>query len=450
MSSSVLSNKVLIGISKALKERMHTQEEIVDKLYYGLKSAFGFSSISICFLDPASYEVNSVYSPQKDAWVLSEKERKGVLDLIKSQVIARKTELPSMVYEPERLTASFVDQDELKRDQSTYQYPCSDALYVGLFTDEEVDLGLILIHNWEQKIPLFQDNVEESLKEIEFFVGDISQALDNYFIHQKIEGLLSDKKHLKQRIQKDEEDLKRRLLELSVLYDTSNALGHSLNYYQMVQLVMESLYKVLQFDVCSIFLLDFIPGGEIITRVNSAAAAGFIDNVQTNIIAVSTPFVRKPIDPLKVKITTENRFNSLGEIPKESRMKSFANVPLIFKEDVIGMLNVCSTIENVFGRNEMTFLHTMANQLASHLGRLKTVKRLEKSKIASLIFGMTEGVVMFDEDNELELINPVAMALLGYDPAKKITTDMLYSRFSELGLDEWVQKAIESGKAFLN
>lgn len=450
MAPSQLSNKILVGISKALRDRVHTKEEIVDKLYYGLKSAFGFSAISIYFVDPVSYDISFVCSPQKEAWALPVSEKKWVLDHIKAQLQQHPSELAGVFYEAYREKAGFVDKAQLVRDQKLFGYACSDALYVALSTEEEVTLGLIVIHNWEQQTPLFGQDYEPSLKEIAYFVRDITQALDNFFIHQKIEGLLSDKKHLKQRIQKDEEDLKRRLLELSVLYDASNALGHSLNYYQMVQLVMEALYKVLQFDVCSIFLLDFVPGGEIMTRVNSASAAGFVENVQSNIVAVTVPFVRKQLDLMKVKITTENRFNTLIDPPKDSRLKSFSNVPLIFKEDVIGMLNVCSTLENVFGRNEMTFLHTMANQLASHLGRLKTVKRLEKSKIGSLIFGMTEGVVMFGEENELELINPPAISLLGFDIAKKVTTDMVLSRFSEMGVDVLFQQALESGKPFVN
>ena len=86
------------------------------------------------------------------------------------------------------------------------------------------------------------------------------------YLHQKISCLIADKEKLKQRLQKDESDLNKRLLELTVLYETSNALGYSLNYFQIVKLVLDSLRKVLPYDVCSCFLLDFSPAPKILLK----------------------------------------------------------------------------------------------------------------------------------------------------------------------------------------
>ncbi len=449
---SIFSNKTLQGLSKELKATVHSKEEILETFCSGLKSAYGFSSVSIYLLDSTSNQITATFPSEKTVWPLPETEKTWFVTTIKDKLIKNETEGPfRVIYIPDKAKVLFTDKIQLGKDQKAFPTTHWEGLYVALLSEDEVVFGIACIHNWEKKHPLFH-KLEASvvMKDIDLFTKEISTALDNYFIHQKIESLLSDKQHLKQRIQKDEEDLKRRILELSVLYDSSNALGYSLNYAQMVQMVMESLYKVLNFDVCSILLLDFIPGGEIITRVNTPAHADFVKSVQSNIISATIPFLRYPLETQKVKLTTENRFKSRGEPLQKNHMKSFANVPLIFKEEVIGMLNVCSALENIFGRNEMTFLHTMANQLASHLGRLKTVRSLEKSKIGSLIFGMTEGVVMFNEEGDLELINPAAMVALGLDPKRKVTLEKVRDIFIEIKVWDLFNSAVESEKAILN
>ncbi|NBV42953.1 PAS domain-containing protein, partial [bacterium] len=98
----------------------------------------------------------------------------------------------------------------------------------------------------------------------------------------------------------------------------------------------------------------------------------------------------------------------------------------------------------------MTFLHTMANQLASHLGRLKIVKKLEKSKMDSVIQSMTEAILMTDESNQLEVINPAAAELFGIDPEVHISAEQLREKFEIFGVSHLFQRTLQTGKAYLN
>jgi sigma-B regulation protein RsbU (phosphoserine phosphatase) len=447
--SSRLTKKQFEALSKSLKERVLSKEEIIDLFYKGLKYCFSDAHISIYLYD-STYAIDTVF-PQNGFWPFPESEKEWVIHHAKSAIeaLGQKTSAYDSYYVENRSKTRWVDQEQLGFDVEQFGY-AEDGLFLTLVSEENIILGSVFIHNWEKKKPLKQaaaytKSVETALG----FTKDVAMALDNFFIHQRIENLISDKNQLKQRIQKDEEDLKRRVLELTVLYDTSNALGYSLNYYQIVSLVMDSLYKVLHFDIGSIFLLDFVPGGEIMTRVNSPSDQEFIRSIQNNVIAATIPFVRSVVDSTKVRFSTENQFKLSATPITPMHLKSYANVPLIFKEEVLGMLSVCSTAEHIFGRNEMTFLHTMANQLASHLGRLKILKKLEKSKIGSLIHSMAEGVVMFDENKELEIINPMALELLGLE-SQKIGADILEETFMQMGLYPLFQACIKEERNSIN
>ena len=330
-------------------------------------------------------------------------------------------------------------------------YECSDGIYFVLYSEEKAILGLTYACNWDAHKQIgAKEKIQRIAKKAKPFIANISLAIDNLQIHEKIENLLSDKQELTRRIKQDEEDLKRRILELTALYDTSNALGYTLNYHQIATVVMDSLTNVLDFDVCSVFLWGFVPEGEIITRTNTPLSKNAIKQVHSNIITAISPFLKHPVKQSEVKVIMQKQYAHVGSQEKHETMKSFANVPLIFKEEVIGMLNICSNLQNAFPRNEMTFLHTMANQLSSNLGRLKIVKKLEESKISALIESMNEGVLMFDENNILKVINPAGKNILDIKGNTEINLDRLTEKFKQVGLHDIYQRVNHTKKAELN
>jgi len=436
-------------LSSSLQERVVDLDEITHTIYTGLKNIFPYADVSIYILNPAQAGVDLFYPQQ--FWPLPEKELAWLSQKAKENLNQHTPPVVvSHFYVENRAKSIHTDLKQLRLDIQHFNFVCNDGLFYTLTSEDEVTLGIVFIHSWaSQKLLSQTKTFKKNIESGKLFLKEMIIALDNYFIHEKIESLLSDKRQLKQRIQKDEEDLKRRVLELTVLYETSNALSYSLNYYQMVDLMLESLYKVLHFDLCSIFLLDFVPMGEIITRVNTPLDPQYVATIQYNVISASIPFVQHPIDIQKVRLSTENVYKHTLDNHSEN-MKSFANIPLIFKEDVIGMLNICSTQEGIFGRNEMTFLHTMTNQLAAHLGRLKMVKRFEKFKIGTVIKSMAEGIVMLDENQQTEIINPATMNLLGLESNKKLDNDAFINKLKEMGVYDLFKTAQNQHKPVLN
>ncbi|MGE4170419.1 MAG: SpoIIE family protein phosphatase [Candidatus Margulisiibacteriota bacterium] len=442
------AQKTLQAISSSLQDKVWSKEEIIEKCHQGLVGQFGFSGVNVYLLNPSSGEIESTYPSHP--WPMPRSEKDWLMRRTKDLLIQTQGESAQYIYIANRKQFLYTDKQQLAADQAYYATPCQDGLYIVLISEEEIILGFIFINDWGGKGNLDgRPRFEREIQEILDFVSNIVVALDNLLIHQKIESLMSDKRELKQRIQKDEEDLKQRILELTVLYDTSNALGYTFHHQDVVSLVTEALNKVLHFDLCSIFLLDFQPGGEIISRVNRPVKASFIKTMQSNMISAIAPFIKTGIDAKKVRVRTDALYGRGIKQPEVQEMKSFANVPLIFKEEVIGILNVCCVMAGAFGRNEMTFVHTMANQLASHLGRLKLVKRIEKSKIDSLVKSMTEGVIMFDDNRHLEIMNPSAMELLQVD-AEDLTAESLFDILTVMGLGKVVRQAFRKKQPVLN
>lgn len=442
------SLKVIQDVISTLKERVVAREDIVRKFCSGVTQGIGFPDISLMLTNPNDGSTILAHSTLEPQWLIPVQEREWLYKQIQSLQQDQSPRKPeTLLYIADRCHQFFVDKSRLEEDIRTFEFDCNDGLYITLLSDDHHILGMAVIHGWREKKHLLQDPLFQERLQLLLPLSDATAiALDNLLVHQRIEGLLSDKRELKERIQRDEEDLKRRLLELTVLYDTSNSLGYSLNYTQIVGIVMDALGKVLHFDICTIFLLDFVPGGEIITRISRDISSDFIKSAQSNIIAATNPFVKRGISPDQVKTTLSHVALPHIKIENPPIMRSFANVPLIFKEEVIGMLNVCSTLRNAFTRNEMTFLHTMANQLSANLGRLKIIKRLERSKMDAVIRSMTDGVIMMDESDRLEIINPAAQDMLRI---KTPSTEVVLERLGQMKLETLYWETSKSGNPSL-
>jgi phosphoserine phosphatase RsbU/P len=448
-NKTLLQPKLLEEISSSLKKRIHTKREIVKKLNQALQTIFENANINIYLLDKKNQTIK-YQLPLEGGWPFPESDKQWVIGKT-TEIINNGEKGPITWFTSSRKLTSNLNEKQIIKDKSTYSYACDDGLFIILTTEEKTIQGIVFIHTWKQKksIANYYD-IKKSIKQLDPVLRQCSEALENLSIHKKIENLLLDKIKLKERIEKDEEDLKQRILELSTLHDTSNALSYTLNYKQVAQIIAKSIGKVLGYDICSIFLWDFSPNGEILTHHNKPLPTNVLDLVQKNVLESIQPFKQISLKDTRIKVFIEKHYDPTDKLDETEALKSFANVPLIFKEEVIGLLNICSTQENAFTRNEVTFIHTMANQLASNLGRLKMVKESEKSKMGSIVSSMTDGVLMLDENHHIEFLNPTAETILGKISKKEMQDEYIIKKLEELNLIKIYKELLKDKKARTN
>ena len=65
---------------------------------------------------------------------------------------------------------------------------------------------------------------------------------------------MSEVEKLKEENKRLSQELKQKLFELSIFYDISNSISYTLDYDGFLRLIMESLYKIIDYDLC-IYLL---------------------------------------------------------------------------------------------------------------------------------------------------------------------------------------------------
>lgn len=209
------------------------------------------------------------------------------------------------------------------------------------------------------------------------------------------------------------QELKQRLFELSILYEISNSISYTLDYDELILRIMDSLHQIVDYDICTSLV---IPGEEKKAKM---------------VIRIAHPIKRKIVEELKHKVI--NALGSLrgepltekdiildlkGEISDDNQalpdhIKSSFDVPLFVRDKGVGVLNVTSLKDIVYSDEEIKLLYTLASQASAAIERLQAVLAAEKSKMKVMVEGMSEGVVMFDERDQLVIFNPTAKEMLG-------------------------------------
>lgn len=113
--------------------------------------------------------------------------------------------------------------------------------------------------------------------------------------------------------------------------------------------------------------------------------------------------------------------------------RSSAALPLKYKDEVIGALNIYSHRADVFGDEEIKFLMKIAGNIAIGINDLRVEKELQKSeqRFAQFIEGLPVGVLVVDSEGKLVYASRKARELAAKG-LKELDDEACVEKFSEL------------------
>ncbi|MEK9657889.1 MAG: SpoIIE family protein phosphatase [bacterium] len=434
--------------SSTSNKNMQCRDDILKKLYLGLHDYFTSASITIYLLDPLTQSFFKFYVSDDD-FFLSESEQQWALNFSK-QFLSQHDFVPFFdYYISNRLESPFLDTMKFSLDKQTFSYDCLDALFLFLFSEQGSLNGFVFIHDWENKRSLSLGKKSLLSQDVKDFVLDMVAALDTFFVHQKITNLLVEPEDFHSQFTRKDSVLESRILELTVLNDTSNALGYALTVESMVKLIFSAMNKLLNVEVASIFLYGLEAEAKFFFRDNCLIDSSLRKSIEDEMIMALSPFLfsiefNSDIPSDVYRFYAQNiKFDPLKKV------NSSVNVPLIFKEKVLGILYIGSSRIKAFSKKDSHFLHTLSNQFSINLERLKIVKTLERSRMATLIRSMDDAVIVLGQFHQLELMNPVARKIFSFD-SENVDRRILVDCFKSLGIWTLYQQVLEDKKPLLN
>ena len=168
----------------------------------------------------------------------------------------------------------------------------------------------------------------------------------------------------------------RRLAELEFLAQVARLVGSARTWDELMGTIVDRATAAAQAEVCSLYLLDRDGAGVTLAATNGldpeqVGVARLPLGVGITGIVAQT---RKPATSLDV--STDDRFHWIRGVD-EPKFQSMCSVPLIWNDQVVGVLNVQTERRRRFTRQDVAFLEALAGLLAGFVERNRLQREAE-------------------------------------------------------------------------
>ena len=255
-------------------------------------------------------------------------------------------------------------------------------------------------------------------------------------------------------VQEAQRKLRKRYYELNVLKDLLQELGYTMKIEDIFKRMVKALKQVLPESVnISYVVSPRISGmdpGLLYVHARTPFGKKYLDLVIWNI---RMSFKGLP-DSLRKKkelerwIKTDFKVKFVeGEldIASESLPHSLFSSSLSVGDDMIGFINVSSEEDSLFSKKDITLVNTILGASAGAILRLSSIFESEEMRIRSLVEGLSDGILMFDESKMVTMINPAARKITGL-PSPVFPFSEFSKIFKDIDLDNKADKTLEKGE----
>src|SRR5256885_3777239 len=200
-------------------------------------------------------------------------------------------------------------------------------------------------------------------------------------------------------------DAERKLRELSFLHEVAQLASSARDWDEMLRIVIGRTTDAMGAEVSSLYLLERSDGLLRLVATNGLNRGG-IGRATLRVGEGITGWVANARVPLAARdVRSEPRWKWVPEVD-EKRFTSMLSVPVVARDEVIGVMSVQTVEARDFGREEIDFLQTIANQVAGIIekGRLQREAERKLREISALFEVSNVLTATLDLDEVLALI----------------------------------------------
>ncbi len=153
--------------------------------------------------------------------------------------------------------------------------------------------------------------------------------------------------------------------EVDILHQISQAISGNLNLEDVLHEIIDLVTHVTKGDSCLLYLLDRTQE-ELVLRASKNRHPKIIGRIKVKLGEGITGWVAKERQPVVIPkdASNDSRFKLFHNLP-EDRYQAFLSVPVITKNEMIGVINVQHRRPHRHTASEKTLLVTIANQVGA-------------------------------------------------------------------------------------
>jgi K+-sensing histidine kinase KdpD len=200
-------------------------------------------------------------------------------------------------------------------------------------------------------------------------------------------------------------EAERKLRELSFLHEVGRLASSARDWDEMLRVVIDRTTDAMSAEVSSLYLLEKSEGVLRLVATNGLNRGGIGRATlrQGEGIVGWVANARVPLAARDVRM--EPRWKWVPEVD-EKRFTSMLSVPVVARDEVIGVMNVQTVEPRDFGHEEIDFLQTIANQVAGIIekGRLQRESDRKLREVSALFEVSNVLTSTLDLDEVLSLV----------------------------------------------
>jgi two-component sensor histidine kinase len=180
-----------------------------------------------------------------------------------------------------------------------------------------------------------------------------------------IEWMVNELRSTQEQVAQLRAELDERNAEVQLLQEIAMALAASANLEEMLEFIAATAVRVTETDSASIYVLDETKG-ELILRATHEAPTGLVGRLRLKLGEGITGWVARERRPVVLDKEAYNdpRFKYLPEL-KDEGYQSFLSIPMLVKNEVIGVLNVKTRQPHKYNPKQIRLLSAIGAQAAA-------------------------------------------------------------------------------------
>jgi len=148
--------------------------------------------------------------------------------------------------------------------------------------------------------------------------------------------------------------------ELQILHNTAQLISSSIEINDVLEQILELVTGLTKADSCLIYLYDK-KNNELVLRASKKAHPEMLGKIKLKIGEGITGWVAKEKKPISISSGAykDKRFKKFANLP-EDKYEAFLSIPILSKNEVIGVLNAQNIRKRVYKSSIVELLFTVA------------------------------------------------------------------------------------------
>ena len=315
-------------------------------------------------------------------------------------------------------TIPWAMEKTLGRDRVTERLPGADEvarrhgirswLYLPLRIKDRL-LGAILL--LDRRLDAFS---EETVEALENRADNVSLAVENARLYA---------------------ESRERLARLTTLREIDRAISANLSLDQIIKTVLERTLPHIKVDGVGLSLLDWERKRPILARMHLREGARIEGEAFQLSESLLTELAERKETVIIYDVQTDPRVQNHRDIIRKYGLRSYMGVPLVVRDEAIGMLHLFTTTPHRFADEEVAFFKVMAGQAAISVQNARMYEAaVQRAAGMKTLADLTLNLAEFDYEEEVaSKILQAACEVIGADLASYFAYDEESKTFGLVG-----------------